>query len=106
MDDFRRAVLATLCALVVAGAPLLLPLVFGPRYAYAVPVFQLLVLAYGVQATIWPVLTVLMVLDRPKIIAALNLIMLLMVSVGYVIVVPSLGATGAAIMLLGAYVLI
>ncbi len=91
---------------IVIAAPLLLPLVFGPRYTPVVPIFQLLVLAYGVQAVIWPALTVLIVLDQPRTIVGLNVVMLIAVGAGYVVFVPRLGAVGAAMVPLGAYTLL
>lgn len=100
------AAVTILCALLVAAAPVLLTRGFGPWYAPAVPVFQLLVLAYGVQVVIWPALTLLMVLNRTRAIAGLNLAMLLTVSLGYMISIPTLGAMGAALTLLMAYLLV
>jgi O-antigen/teichoic acid export membrane protein len=80
----------------VAVGPTLVPLVYGDRYAEAVVVFQLLALSYCVQIATWPALAVLLVLDRPELIAGLSFIGLCLMGVGYVLAVPPLGAVGAA----------
>ena len=80
----------------VAVGPALVPLVYGDRYAEAVVVFQLLALSYCVQIATWPALAVLLVLDRPDVIAALSFVGLCLMGVGYVVAVPRLGAVGAA----------
>jgi O-antigen/teichoic acid export membrane protein len=80
----------------VGAAPLLLRLVYGAQYAGAVPIFQILALAYGVQVVTWPSLTMLLVRDRPDLIAGLSLVVLCATALGYALVVPTLGASGAA----------
>jgi O-antigen/teichoic acid export membrane protein len=97
----------------VGAAPLLLRLMYGAQYAGAVPIFQILTLAYGVQLITWPALTMLLVWDRPDIIAVLSLAVLCVTALGYALVVPMLGASGAAwvfcagcILLLVAYLVV
>jgi O-antigen/teichoic acid export membrane protein len=98
----RRMTLAAagggaVAVLALAGAaPLLLRLVYGAQYDGAVPIFQILTLAYGIQLITWPGLTMLLVLDRPDIIAGLSLGALCATALGYALVVPALGAAGAA----------
>lgn len=88
---------AAVVVIVLAGAaPLLLRLVYGAQYAGAVPIFQILALAYGVQVITWPALTMLLVRDRPDLIAGLSLAALCATALGYALVVPALGASGAA----------
>jgi O-antigen/teichoic acid export membrane protein len=72
------------------------PVVFGGRYAPAVAVFQVLALAYGIQMVSWPVVTTLMALDRPNVLARLNLVAVVWTGVLYAVVVPRHGPTGAA----------
>jgi O-antigen/teichoic acid export membrane protein len=71
-------------------------LVYGERYEDATPIFQILALAYGVQLITWPALTMLLALDRPDIIAWLSLGALCVTAAGYTLIVPALGADGAA----------
>ncbi|HEX2038046.1 MAG TPA: oligosaccharide flippase family protein [Chloroflexota bacterium] len=90
------ALAASLVALVIVLAPLVLPLIFGGRYRPAVPIFQTLALAYGIQLVSWPAVSVLMTLDRPDVIAKLNLVGALWTGVLYAFVVPQYGPLGAA----------
>lgn len=98
---------ALLAAASVALGPFLVPLVFGPRYAGAVVVFQLLAVVYCVQIATWPLLAVLLVfLHRPNRILGLSLVGLCLGGVGYLLLVPPFGAVGAAWVTLGTHVVI
>jgi O-antigen/teichoic acid export membrane protein len=90
------AAAALLAAGGVAVGPRLVPLVYGEAYAAGGGVFQLLVLSYGVQMATWPALAVLLVLDRPDVVAALSFAGLCLTGIGYLVAVPTLGAMGAA----------
>jgi O-antigen/teichoic acid export membrane protein len=108
------AVAAAIAVLALAAvAPLLLRLVYGAQYAGAAPIFQILTLAYGVQIITWPALTMLLVRDRPDLIAGLSLAVLCATALGYALVVPPIGASGAAwvfcagcALLLAAYIVV
>ena len=80
----------------VGAAPTLMRMVYGERYGGAAPIFQILIVAYGVQLITWPALTMLLALDRPDIIAWLSLGALSITAAGYALIVPALGADGAA----------
>jgi O-antigen/teichoic acid export membrane protein len=80
----------------VVTAPIIVPLVYGSRYAEAIAVFQLLALAYCLQIATWPALSALMVYNRPDLIAKLSFAGLCLSTLGYLLVVPSFGAAGAA----------
>jgi O-antigen/teichoic acid export membrane protein len=81
-------------------APMAIHLVFGSAYAAAVVPFQLLAAAFLFQVAAWPAVTVLMALDRPQVIAAVSLGMLLFVAAGYALVLPRYGSLGAALVYL------
>jgi O-antigen/teichoic acid export membrane protein len=70
--------------------------IYGAGYVAAIPVLQVLALAYGIQLATWPALTALIVLDRPDLAACLSLVMVLSTGAGYALSVPLWGALGAA----------
>jgi O-antigen/teichoic acid export membrane protein len=87
---------AVLAAASVAVAPVLVPLVYGPRYAEAVGVFQVLAVAYCVQIAAWPALSALLVLDRPDFVVKSSFAGLCLCTLGYIFLVPSHGAVGTS----------
>jgi O-antigen/teichoic acid export membrane protein len=83
-------------ATLMAFAPLLVPLVYGSAYAGAVRLFQVLVVAYCLDLIAWPAIAAQLALDRPAVIAAMNLLFLAVAISGYLLLEPPLGAEGAA----------
>jgi O-antigen/teichoic acid export membrane protein len=100
----RLAVVAGLMSLgMMLAAPLLVHLAYGADYRAAAGVLQVLTLAYAIQMFVWPSLAALMVFNRPDIITALSFFVICFIAVGYVLVVPSFGAVGAAWVLVVGY---
>jgi O-antigen/teichoic acid export membrane protein len=88
---------ALLAVTAITLGPPLVPLVFGPRYVEAIPVFRLLAVVYCVQIATWPRLAVLLVFHhRPDLIPRVSLLGLSTGGFGYLLAVPRFGAVGAA----------
>jgi O-antigen/teichoic acid export membrane protein len=81
---------------VIVLAPVVVGLVYGDAYRDAVAVLRILVLAHALDLVAWPAVDVLLVLDRPWAVAALNGAFLAVAAVGLVVLVPIVGAAGAA----------
>lgn len=86
--------------LLLAAAPLLVPLVYGASYGETVLVFQLAVIAHAVEIVTWPALIILLVLDRSDLTAGLSLVVLLLTLGGTILVAPLFGAAGTAMVVL------
>lgn len=88
---------AVMAAGIIIGAPVIVNLVYGSEYAAAATIFELLAFAYLAQLITWPFVVILMVFDRPDIIVTFSLVMLGIVAGGYLVILPSLGIIGVAL---------
>jgi O-antigen/teichoic acid export membrane protein len=94
---WRVAVASSLLAgVLLAAAPTLVLVVYGSAYTEATATFRILVVAHSFDLIAWPSIDLLLVLDRPAVIAALNSVFLGATLVGLVVLVPLVGASGAA----------
>jgi O-antigen/teichoic acid export membrane protein len=102
----RAAILVGGLAVVVAGGVMVAaaPLVstfYGRAYEEAVPVLRILGLAYALELATTTLVVLLLVEGRPDLLAKAAGIGLVAALAGYAGLVPSLGALGAALVLLG-----
>lgn len=97
----RIACVTALVELVILFlAPILIPVVYGSEYASAVPIFQVLALAYGLQVAAWPLVAALITMDRPDVVAKVAICVLGLMVIGYAWATPTFGALGTAGVLL------
>lgn len=95
------ALIATAVALLlVVLAPELVRLAYGDPFQSAASVFQVLVAVHWLEIISMPIVTALMVSDRPDIIAKTNLVMLCFSASALAVLVPRFGGLGAAAALL------
>jgi O-antigen/teichoic acid export membrane protein len=82
------------------GGAYLLPAVLGPEYQRSAAPFATLVIAYSVQVWLQPISSILYASDRQQRAAAITVVQLGVLTTSSVVLIPVLGAFGAAVAVL------
>lgn len=82
----------------VAGAPLIIPLLYGPEFLASVPLLQLLAGAFLVNTLSIPSAKALTAANQPGTVLAVQTVMAAVNVTGNLLLIPVLGVTGAVVM--------
>ncbi|MDB4881829.1 MAG: putative polysaccharide transport protein [Gemmatimonadetes bacterium] len=88
-------------ALVGGAAPEIVRVIFGPSFAPAAPLLALLFAAAVAIATMAVTVAIITAIDHPRVVSVIGVSVLALAIGGHVLLIPRLGATGAALVTAG-----
>ena len=92
---FTAPIIFPLIILLVASKPIILWL-YGVEYLSSVVIFKVLICAFAISVIINPISLAIYSLNKPEVVAYLNIVQLILNFLGNIFLIPLYGAVGAA----------